>query len=111
MGVDVAQVHLLGYFRVSSDVVAEDGGTTCSARNGTVGRDGLVAGWPRLAGGRTRAMAMPGSDGHEAFVSAVLGRGLPFYGCRGRERSFSQPGIWCRQHGARQWSAREVSAE
>jgi hypothetical protein len=57
--------------------VVEDGGTAFSARKGTAGRDGLVAGWPTLAGGRTRAMVMPGSDGYEAFVSAVLGNRLP----------------------------------
>jgi hypothetical protein len=61
-------------------VVAEDGGTACSARNGTTGRNGLVAGWPRLAEGRTIAVVVSGSDGYEAFVSAVLGKGLPFYG-------------------------------
>jgi hypothetical protein len=49
-------------------------------RNGTDGGDGLVAVWPRLAGGRTRAVVMPSSDGHGAFASAVLGKGLPFYG-------------------------------
>jgi hypothetical protein len=62
------------------DVVAEDGGTACSVRNGTVGRDGLVAGWPRLAGGRTKAVVISGSDGYEASVSTVLGKELPFYG-------------------------------
>jgi hypothetical protein len=40
--------------------------------------NGLVAGWPRLARGRTRAVVMPSSDGYEAFVSAVLGKGFPF---------------------------------
>jgi hypothetical protein len=49
-------------------------------RNRTVGRDGLVAGWPRLAGGKTRVVVMPSSNGHESFVTAVLGKGLPFYG-------------------------------
>jgi hypothetical protein len=75
---------LKSFFWVTSefllDVVAENRGTTCSARNRTAGRDGLVAGWPRLAEGRTRAVAMPGSDGHEAFISAVLGKDFPFYG-------------------------------
>jgi hypothetical protein len=42
-----------------------------------------VAVWPRLAGGRTRAVVMPSSDGHGAFASAVLGKGVPFYGCCG----------------------------
>jgi hypothetical protein len=81
---------LESFFRPTSelllDVVDEDGGTACSARDRTAGRDGLVAGWPRLAGGRTRAVVMPGSDGHEAFVSAVLGKGFPFMataGCNG----------------------------
>jgi hypothetical protein len=52
-------------------------------RNGTDGRDGLVVVWPRLAGGRTRAVVMPSSDGHGAFALAVMGKGLPFYGCCG----------------------------
>jgi hypothetical protein len=80
------------------------------ARNETDGRDALVAGWPRLAGGRTKAVGLPSSDGHEAFVSVVLGKGLPFYGSCGCNGQLTQPGIWCGQHGARQWSAREVSA-
>jgi hypothetical protein len=75
------------FFRLTSelllDVVDEDGGIACSTRNGTYGRDGLVEGWPRLARGRTRAVVMPSWDGYEAFVSAVLAKGLPFYGCRG----------------------------
>jgi hypothetical protein len=54
-----------------------------SVRNGTDGRDRLVAMWPMLAGGKTRAVVMPSSDGHGAFASAVLGKGLPFYGCCG----------------------------
>jgi hypothetical protein len=40
------------------DVVGEDGRTARSVRNGTDGRDVLVAVWPRLAGGRTRAVVM-----------------------------------------------------
>jgi hypothetical protein len=75
---------LESFFRSTSellfDVVDEDGGTTGSARNGIDGRDGLVVGWPRLAGRRTRAMVMPSSDGYEAFVSVLMGKGLPFYG-------------------------------
>jgi hypothetical protein len=45
--------------------------------------NGLVAGWPRLARGRTRAVVMPSSDGYEAFVSAVLGKGFPFMATAG----------------------------
>jgi hypothetical protein len=37
-------------------------------------------------------------------------KGFPFYGRCGLQRSFNHPGIWCGQHGARQWSAREISA-
>jgi hypothetical protein len=48
------------FFRPTSelllDVVDEDGGAACLARNGIDGRDALVARWPRLAGGRTRAV-------------------------------------------------------
>jgi hypothetical protein len=53
---------------------------------------------------------MPSSDGYEAFVSAVLGKGFPFMAAVGLQRSLNQPRIWCRQHGAQQWSAREASA-
>jgi hypothetical protein len=47
-------------------------------RNIIDGRDALVAKWPRLAGGRTRIVIMPSSDGNGAFASAVLGKGFPF---------------------------------
>jgi hypothetical protein len=46
------------------------------------GGDGLVAEWPSLAERRTRGVVMPSSDRYEAFVSTVLGKGLPFYGRR-----------------------------
>jgi hypothetical protein len=48
------------------DVVNEDGRTSCSVRNGADVRDGLVARWPRLAGGKTRAMVMSSSDRYAA---------------------------------------------
>jgi hypothetical protein len=102
------------FFRSTSelllDVVGEDGRTACSARNGTDGKDALVGVWPRLAGGRTRAVVMSSSDGNGAFASAVLGKGFPFITAAGLQRSFNHLGIWCRQHGDRHWSAREVSA-
>jgi hypothetical protein len=47
-------------------------------RSGIDGRDALVAKWPGLAGGKTRAVAMSSSDGNGAFASAVLGKGFPF---------------------------------
>jgi hypothetical protein len=65
-------------FELLLDVVDEGGRTARLARNGIDGRDALVAKWPRLAGERTRAVVMPSSDGHGAFASAVLGKGLPF---------------------------------
>jgi hypothetical protein len=75
------------FFRSTSelllDIVDENGRTACSARNGTDGRDALVAGWPKSNWERTRVVVMPRSDGHGAFASAVLGKGLPFYGCCG----------------------------
>jgi hypothetical protein len=36
------------------DVVHEYGGTSCLVRNGTDGRDALVAGWPNLTGKQER---------------------------------------------------------
>jgi hypothetical protein len=75
---------LESFFRSTSELllddVDEDRGTTCSARNGTDGRDALVAGWPKSNWEGTRVVGMPSSDGRGAFVSAVLGKGLPFYG-------------------------------
>jgi hypothetical protein len=70
-------------FELLLDVVDKDGGTTCAARNETYGRDALVAGCPRLVGGREKVVGLPSSDGHEAFISAVLGKGHPFYDYRG----------------------------
>jgi hypothetical protein len=102
------------FFRSTSelllDVVDEDRGTACLARNGIDGRDALVAKWPRLAGDKTRAVVMSSLDGNGASASAVLGKGFPFITATELQRSFNQPGIWCRQHGARQWPAREVLA-
>jgi hypothetical protein len=43
-----------------------------------------VAKWPRLAGGKTRAVAMPSSNGNGAFALAVLGKGSLLYPLRGR---------------------------
>jgi hypothetical protein len=78
---------LESFFRSTSelllDVMDEDRGTACAARNETDGRDALAAGWPKLAGGREKAVGLPSSDGHEDFISAVLGKGLPFYDRRG----------------------------
>jgi hypothetical protein len=63
-------VWLESFFQPTSelllDVVDEDRGTACLARNETDGRDGLVIGWPRLAGGRTIEMVMSSSGGYEA---------------------------------------------
>jgi hypothetical protein len=70
------------FFRSNSElllvVVDKDGGTACLARNGIDGRDALVAKWPGLVGGKTRAVAMSSSDRNGAFASAVLGKGFPF---------------------------------
>jgi hypothetical protein len=63
------------YSELLLDVGDEDGRTACSARNETDGRGALVAVWPRLAGRRTRAVAMSSSDGNGAFALAVLGKG------------------------------------
>jgi hypothetical protein len=60
------------------DVVNEGGETACSARNGTDGRDGLAAGWPKLAERKNK------SDGDfelrrmRCLVLMVLPKGLPF---------------------------------
>jgi hypothetical protein len=74
------------------DVVDEDGGTICLARKGIDGEDRLVVMWPRLAGGRTRMVMMPSSDGHGAFASVVLGKGLPLYGRCGAATVFQPAG-------------------
>jgi hypothetical protein len=79
MGVSLLESFFRSTSELLLDVVDEDGGTACAARNETDGRDALVAGWLRLAGGRAKAVGLPSSDGHEAFISAVLGKGFPFY--------------------------------
>jgi hypothetical protein len=49
MGGSLAWILLSVYSELLLDVRDEDGGTTCSARNGTDGRDAIAARWPRLA--------------------------------------------------------------
>jgi hypothetical protein len=79
MGGSLAWVLLPVYSEFLFDVGDKDGRTARSARNGTDWKDGLVAKWPRLAGRKTRAVAMSSSDGNGAFASAILGKGFPFY--------------------------------
>jgi hypothetical protein len=93
MGVSMARVPPWPTSDPPLDVVDEDGGTACSARNGIDGRDGLVAGWLRLAVGRIRAVVMPSSDGYVALVSVVLGKGFPFYGRSGLQQSPKPTGV------------------
>jgi hypothetical protein len=62
------------------DAVDEDGGTACSARNGTDGRDALVAGWPKSnwegqGWWGCRARTDMGLSHRRFWV-----KGLPFYG-------------------------------
>jgi hypothetical protein len=67
MGVGVAQVLLPAYVRVSS------------RRHGRRRRSSFLGEernrWERCSSGR---VAKASSDGYEAFVSAIIGKGLPF---------------------------------
>jgi hypothetical protein len=82
---------LESFFRPTSelllDVVDEDGGIACSARNGTDGRDGLVAGWPKTSWRENKSDGDVELGRIRCLVSAVLGKGLPFYGRSGLQRS------------------------
>jgi hypothetical protein len=49
------------------EVVDEDDETTCSASGRSNGRGDLVAGWLKLAGGKTRAAALSSSKFGEAW--------------------------------------------
>jgi hypothetical protein len=51
-----------------------------------------VAVWPRLAGGRTRAVVMSCLDEHEA-CAGVLVQGFLFMAAAGLQRSSNQSGI------------------
>jgi hypothetical protein len=106
---------LESFFRPTSelllDVVDEDGGIACSARNGTDGRDGLVAGWPKTSWRENKSDGDVELGRIRCLVSAVLGKGLPFYGRSGTATVIqTSRGIWCGQNGARQWLACEVLA-
>jgi hypothetical protein len=65
------------------NVVNEDGGTTCSARNETDGRAGLVAGGPKTSWRGNKSDGDVELGRMRGLVSAVLGKGLPFYGRSG----------------------------
>jgi hypothetical protein len=66
--------------------------------------------WPRLAGGKTRALVMSSLDGMELSRRWFWVKGSPLMAAVGCNSQRTQSGIWCRQHGARPWSACEVSA-
>jgi hypothetical protein len=50
------------------------------------------------------------SGGDDNELRPFWARTSPFKAVVGLQRSFNHLGIWCIQHGARQWSAREVLA-
>jgi hypothetical protein len=102
MGVRFAWVLLPVYFRASSRRCGWRLWTARSVRNGTDGRDGLVAVGPRLAGGRTRAVVMSSWGG--------FGQGLPFlWPLRATMVSWpSRVSVWTTRNSTR--SAREISA-
>jgi hypothetical protein len=75
------------------DVVDEDGGTAWSARNITDARDGLVAGWPKLAGGGTRATVMSNLDGCAAWYWWHWAKVFPFMAAVGLQRSSKPAGV------------------
>jgi hypothetical protein len=67
MGGNVAQFFFRPTSELLLDVINEDGGTTCSVRNGANWRGGLVAGWPKTSWRRTRAIVMSSSKGCEVW--------------------------------------------
>jgi hypothetical protein len=102
MGVSLAWVLLPVYFRASARRCGRRRRAARSVRNGTDGRDGLVAVWPRLAGGRTRAVVMSSWGGFR--------QGLPFLWPL-RAATVGDPVgylVWTTRNSTR--SAREVSA-
>jgi hypothetical protein len=75
--------------------------------------------WERWASGRVaKASWRKNKSGGDAELGRTWGfriggfwvKGFPFMAAAGLQRSLNQSGIWCRQHGARQWSAHEGSA-
>jgi hypothetical protein len=72
------------------------------ARDGTDGRDGLVAGWTKSNWeGQERRECRARMD-MRPLCRQFWVTGLPFMATAGRQWSSNQPSIWCRQHGARQ---------
>jgi hypothetical protein len=97
-------------FELLPDIVHEDGGTACSARNGTYGRDGLVAGGTKTTRRENKSDGDVELGRMRGLVLVVLDKGLPFYGRSGAAMVIqTSQGILWWQHGARPWSAREVS--
>jgi hypothetical protein len=64
--------------------------------------------WP--SGNVAKASRQKNKKGDDIELRRFWVKGFPFMAAAGLQRSFNQPGICCRQHGARQWSAREVLA-
>jgi hypothetical protein len=85
----------LGFFSRSSselllEVVDEDDEIACSASGRSNGRDGLVAGWPKLAGGENKSGDTVELESKRDLVMATTREGFPLYTSTETQRS-SQP--------------------
>jgi hypothetical protein len=72
------------------EVVVDDDETACSASGWNNGRDGLVAGWPKLAGGENKSDNIVELESRRDLAMATPRDGFPLYTSTETQRS-SQP--------------------
>jgi hypothetical protein len=76
---DGAGVLLLVFFELPLEVVDEDGETACSMSGLSNNGDGLVAGWPKLAGGENKSGGTVELEIWRVLAIATPQEGFPFY--------------------------------
>jgi hypothetical protein len=73
-----AEVLLSVFFELPLEVIEEDGEIACSASGRSNSRDGLVAGWPKLAEGENKSDDTDKFKSRRDFAMATPRKGFPF---------------------------------
>jgi hypothetical protein len=76
---DAAGVLLSVFFQLLLEVVDEDGETAFLASGRSNSRDGLVAGWPKLAEGENKSGDTDKFESRRDLAIATPREGFPFY--------------------------------
>jgi hypothetical protein len=73
-----AEVLLSVFFELPLEVGDEDGEIACSASGQSNSRDGLVVGWPKLAGEENKSGDTVGLESRRDLAMAIPRKGFSF---------------------------------